>query len=226
MSLASLPLAGIVLGVPALFALGLASSPHCAVMCAPMTQLAQRDRVRAGFASAALLNLGRLSSYAVLGALVGAAGGGMLLAAEHWNAGSIIRLLSAAFLLAFGLHQWHAARPRPACCAAGGATRRQLPAYVKGLLWGLLPCPLLYAVLGLAAFSGTMLQGALLLGAFGLGTTPLLIGLSGLGRYGRAFASTRLRHAGASLMMLAGAWTAMTTWISFNGLSAFCRGLL
>ncbi len=47
-----------------------------------------------------------------------------------------------------------------------------------GLAWGLVPCALVYAVLPLALFAGGAWQGALVMLAFGAGTTPTLLAAS------------------------------------------------
>lgn len=49
-----------------------------------------------------------------------------------------------------------------------------------GVMTGFLPCGLVYAMLALAASSGSLADGALIMVCFGIGTLPLMIGL-GLG---------------------------------------------
>ncbi|WP_419582998.1 sulfite exporter TauE/SafE family protein, partial [Thiolapillus sp.] len=59
--------------------------------------------------------------------------------------------------------------------------RRLLPvrspgqAFLLGMVWGWLPCGLVYSVLIWALSAGGMVDGALLMGAFGLGTLPNLL---------------------------------------------------
>ena len=59
--------------------------------------------------------------------------------------------------------------------------RRVLPisnpvqAYIAGLVWGWLPCGLVYTVLIWSLTAGGMVQGGLLMLSFGLGTLPLLL---------------------------------------------------
>jgi sulfite exporter TauE/SafE len=48
-------------------------------------------------------------------------------------------------------------------------------AYVAGLLWGWLPCGLVYGALAAAAFAGSAAGGALAMAAYGLGTLPWLM---------------------------------------------------
>lgn len=50
--------------------------------------------------------------------------------------------------------------------------------FAIGLLNGLLPCGLVYIALAGALASGTALNGALFMAAFGLGTIPMMMSLS------------------------------------------------
>ena len=123
------------LSVPALFALGLASSPHCALMCAPLAQLGSRpghglDTMR--------LHLGRLSAYMLLGAIAGALGGGILWQMERLGLLSGLRWAAAIGLVLLAGWRWRTPGQQPACCTPTPAAGRRLPAYVRGLLWGLL----------------------------------------------------------------------------------------
>jgi sulfite exporter TauE/SafE len=71
-------------------------------------------------------------------------------------------------------------------------TRRFLPAdtpkkaLMLGMLWGWLPCGLVYTVLFTALLSGSALKGAILLLAFGLGTLPNLMAAAALVRKSRS----------------------------------------
>ena len=80
---------------------------------------------------------------------------------------------------------------------------------MRGLLWGLLPCPLLWAVLGLATLAGDAIQGGMLTLAFGIGTSPLLLAMSGIGPHlARRWSVAQRRHTGATMLMLSGLWIA------------------
>ncbi len=76
------------------------------------------------------------------------------------------------------------------------------------MVWGWLPCGLVYSALAYAATSETPLQGAVLMAAFGLGTSPAML-ISG-------FFSERARHllqkkgvrqTMAIVMIVFGVWT-------------------
>jgi sulfite exporter TauE/SafE len=208
------------LTVPAAFAAGLAASTHCAVMCGPLQAIHLRARGAAPLARAlGEMHAGRIGAYAALGALAGATGGAWLMRLPPLQAGTAIQLSSSLALLAFGALQF-SGRSRAGCCppAAAGAGRRWL---ARGALWALTPCPTLYALLPLALFSGSAGAGALLLGAFGLGTLPAL-GASGalLQRFG----VSRAPMAGAVLLGAGLAGIAMA--LATPALAAWCRGVL
>lgn len=88
------------------------------------------------------------------------------------------------------------------------ATRHFLPvrgpaqAFPLGLLWGWLPCGLVYSVLAMALLTGSALRGAATLLAFGLGTLPNLM-LAGLllARF-RSVIQGRALRLGAGLLVL------------------------
>jgi sulfite exporter TauE/SafE len=136
---------------------------------------------------------GRIASYAVAGALVGAIGQAGLLMRDAVPVQHLLFALSSVMLVMLGLYLaglWGAVRRVE---QLGGAlwqhlqpfTAKLLPvntlpkALALGALWGWLPCGLVYSVLVSALASGSASQGALIMAAFGLGTLPnlLLIGL-------------------------------------------------
>ena len=104
-----------------------------------------------------------------------------------------------------GAHLWRLLRP-----VAG----RLLPAdtlpkaLALGMLWGWLPCGLVYSVLATALLAGDAAGGALVMLAFGLGTLPnLLFGgalLRALSRHGAGGAMRKVAGGLVLLMGLAG----------------------
>jgi sulfite exporter TauE/SafE len=50
-------------------------------------------------------------------------------------------------------------------------------AYLFGMIWGWLPCGLVYAALALAATSGDIVRSGMTMLAFGLGTLPSVMGV-------------------------------------------------
>jgi sulfite exporter TauE/SafE len=55
--------------------------------------------------------------------------------------------------------------------------KTQTQAYLFGMVWGWLPCGLVYTALALAATAGDASKSALTMMAFGLGTLPAVMGV-------------------------------------------------
>jgi sulfite exporter TauE/SafE len=137
-------------------------------------------------------NLGRVCSYAFLGIVV-ATFGGVIVKASPGLAGGI-RLLSGAIIILVGLKVAFDSRilniiermgttlwSRIAPVAQKLVPVTSVPkALGLGLVWGWLPCGLVYSVLLIAATSTQPIQGAFVMIAFGLGTLPAML-LTGLG---------------------------------------------
>lgn len=178
---------------------GLAGSPlHCAPMCGGFVlgQVADRmarievqgmcewRRVSAG--ALVPYHLGRITTYAGLGAV--AAWGGGWLAQLPW-VGALLLGIAALLFLAVALRRLGRWLPAPSGAltirisawlrapAARIDRTRPMGGYLLGVLLGFLPCGFLYAALAAAAATGSPLAGALGMAAFGAGTVPALIAI-------------------------------------------------
>lgn len=169
--------------------LGLASSLHCVGMCGAVASSlmfafssgdALAERTRALMAAQA----GRVLVYVVTGATVGAVGSTVYGAFEHVSANLYMRWAAAVALGWTGLS---VAGFAPSLAAIDrlaepiDASLRFSPrrrpsgesgAFASGLLWGLLPCGMVYGALFYAMLSGSPLRGAAVMAGFGLGTLP------------------------------------------------------
>ena len=187
------------------FVTGLLTSVHCVAMCGGIN-LSQSLPGR-GKWSALLYNAGRVVSYTLIGALLGAAGyllGGGSFAVSPLLQGAV-KLLAGAFMLLAGINLLGLfptlRRLRLPLPRLRGSSR--LP-FVIGLLNGLMPCGPLQAMQLAALGTGNSLNGALSMLFFSLGTVPLMLGLGGLvALLGQRFART-VNLAGAVLVSVFG----------------------
>ncbi len=217
----------VALSMGAALAAGLAGSAHCAAMCGGIAAAvgATFPRGRGLPLGAALaFNGARLASYAAVGALLAAALGGLAAPAPLPMVALGARILTAVVLAAlalrlltgrdilgaerFGQAFW--ARLKPAFGRAARLPAALRPA-VLGLLWGFMPCGLVYSVLLVAAASGSAVTGAATMLAFGTGTLPALLGFTlGGATLAERVRRPSLRRVAGGLVLLAAIWTLVT----------------
>ncbi len=177
----------------------LGSFGHCVGMCSPFVLFVSRryaaggDRA-AAFAAQGWYTAGRVTTYAVLGAVAGALG----VAVE--KAGAVVGMQRAALVVAGAVLVvwgaaalsdlvWRVGTSNPALAGfrgasllarLSGAMKGRMPGhpFATGLFLGLLPCGFLYSAVVAAVSRGSALEGAAALVLFGLGTAPALLGLS------------------------------------------------
>lgn len=157
--------------IPALFLAGMQASGHCMLMCGLFN-------ASAGIRPQYWLELqaGRILTYTALGLVAGFVGGRLLgNLPSDWGAG-VWRALLGLTVMGLALVQLRKAHQRTHApqCTARSADGRSGQVWLRGLAWGLMPCPMVYTALLVAAVAGTPLWGAGLMMAFGLGTLPLL----------------------------------------------------
>jgi len=175
---------------------GLLGSAHCLGMCAGISGLfavnANVASLRDNLPFALTYNLGRVISYALLGTIVGAFGSVVVKASPGIASG--VRILSGVVIILVGLKvafdlRWLLAIERMGASLwsrIAPTAKALLPvttlprALGLGLVWGWLPCGLVYSVLLIAATSADSFNGAMIMAAFGLGTMPAMI-MTGLG---------------------------------------------
>jgi len=189
--------------------IGLLGSLHCVGMCGNISAVLtfslpqpMRDSTPRLLGFVGLYNAGRLLSYTLAGSLAGAFGG-QLIGQLRGDQGFLwLRLMSTLLMIAVGLYLagWF---PRYAHIERIGLPlwrrleplgRRMLPvghplqALLYGMIWGWLPCGLVYTALLLALSQGQALQGGLYMLAFGIGTLPSVMSTG-------VFAGRLLAHA-------------------------------
>ncbi|MCW8887938.1 MAG: sulfite exporter TauE/SafE family protein [Gammaproteobacteria bacterium] len=179
--------------------LGLFSSIHCVGMCGGIMgaltfslPVEVRSNWRRMLPYVLLYNLGRLFSYAAAGALFGVIGAILYKTVSPHFGYLFLQYLAALIMISLGLYiaGWF---PKYAYIERAAAPiwrrlepigRRLLPvqsplqAFAYGLIWGWLPCGLVYSALLLTITSSGPVEGALFMLAFGLGTLPAIMGIA------------------------------------------------
>jgi len=209
---------------------GLLGGLHCLAMCGGfVAAAAMRDGGGGGgnvapLVPARVLTLrqlgyhgGRIGAYVLLGAAFGAAGATALRAAEVMPIQRALYIVANGFLLllALGLVT-RSIMLQPLQRAGAVAFGRALPILqpllrqpgiggrlALGIVWGFVPCGLVYGTLPLALFAGSAVDGAIVMLAFGIGTLPNLMATQYLlGRTNR-LAGNRTARIGAAVLVAA-----------------------
>jgi sulfite exporter TauE/SafE len=97
--------------------------------------------------------------------------------------------------------------------------------WFSGMLWGLVPCGLVYGVLPLAFLSGDVATGAILMLVFGLGTLPNLLLISKFSAALTQFGQYDwVRYFAAALLFTAGSFGLYRAWVLPDALlkGGFC----
>lgn len=210
------------------FSMGFLGSPHCLGMCggivSAFSMSMQGVQPKHKLWLIACYHIGRLLSYALLGALVASIGA--VFFAPFFGSAIPRVLLGVAIVFAgllmlglpmlkqierMGFGVWGMLSPLRKRLFPLNTTPKALAA---GLLWGFLPCGLVYAAVGIAfglgANDGTttqsqIMQGSLFMLFFGLGTIPMLIATQTvLGTLQHMVKKLFLRRAGGLAMLISG----------------------
>lgn len=184
------------LSLPLAFTVGLFSALHCVGMCGGIMGALSyglppgaRQRTSSFLAFLLAYNSGRILSYAAAGGLMGSVGGELLQLLGPGQGHRWLQWGAALIVVLIGLHiaGW---LPKLARVERIGAPlwrwleplgRRLMPvkslpwALVYGMIWGWLPCGLVYTMLISTASRVGAVSGAMYMAAFGLGTLPALL---------------------------------------------------
>ena len=219
----------------------LGSFGHCVGMCGPIAiafSLATRSHGEATTPSRQQqfwfhlrLNGGRLASYVLVGAAIGGLGSVLVAGGQMAGVGSLLRrvmaLLTGTLLIGIGLRQvapgllpqlpflhplqgaLHDRLQRVMSDTA--QSRRWWTPILLGLAWGLVPCGFLYTAQIKAAETSSLLAGAATMGAFGLGTLPMMVGLGTYSAWLSRDRTSQLFQLGGWITLLIGILTLLRT---------------
>ncbi len=184
------------------FIMGLFSSLHCVGMCGSIIgtlTLSLEPEIRENRTRLIPFifnyNLGRIFSYTILGLLAGTIGSVLALPFAGGEGYRILQIISAIIMTCAGLYiaGWF---PGFAYIEKAGSNlwkllepfgRTLIPvkklhhAFLFGMIWGWLPCGLVYTALALAITSGNIVHSSLTMLSFGLGTVPAVVGVGVIG---------------------------------------------
>jgi uncharacterized protein len=172
--------------------IGLIGSLHCAGMCGPIAiaiPLAKENWLKK-ISGGLLYNFGRILTYGFLGALFGLLGRGIKLAGiQQW-----VSIIIGIIMILLVLFPFILREKFKIDSLFNGYSRRLTDGFRKlfknesfislffiGLLNGLLPCGLVYVAIAGAINTNDVLMGITFMMLFGLGTTPMLLGISLMG---------------------------------------------
>jgi sulfite exporter TauE/SafE len=212
--------------------MGLFGGAHCVAMCVGVVGVVcggagscsprRTGRERSRWLFAVLYNAGRIASYTVVGALLGSLGS---LAGPDPRLDVIrylLRAVAVLTMLAAGCHLlglpsifggrlgWGASVWRRIAPIAkrllpsrdDGKPTRSVHAFGLGLLWGFMPCGLLYGAFALAASADSPAVGAATMTAFGIGTVPVMLTMAALASgVGRFLARPRVRQVAGAIVV-------------------------
>ena len=204
----------------AAFAMGFFGSPHCLGMCGGLvtafglsmqevSPLKKRGLI-------ATYHFGRLISYSILGVVAGIIGTTVLAPILMGN--STPRILLGLVLVFIGLSMLGMSFLNKLEKVGMGVWKKLSPlrqkvfplntfprALAAGLLWGFLPCGLVYGALLMAVVGNSVATGALLMFVFGLGTVPMLVATQEtVGWLHKQIGRYKLRQLNGIIMILSG----------------------
>lgn len=206
----------------AAFMIGVLGAGHCIAMCGGISGAiahANKQTSQANSLAPLFYNLGRVTSYTLIGAIVGLTAQVGLNLGVGYDLLLLLRFVSGITLILIGLYiaqlnsailqlekvgriLWRYIQP---------LARQFLPlktpyhAFPLGFLWGWLPCGLVYSALTLALSSGTALTSALTMLAFGLGTFPIMFLVGSLStKFNSLIQNTKFKRLSGLLLILFG----------------------
>ena len=220
------------MGYGMLFVIGLLTSVHCVAMCGGISLsqcIPQHAAESPALKSAALrpsflYNLGRVISYTVIGAVVGALGSVISFTGAMRG---IVQLLAGVFMVIMGvnmlgvfpgLRKFTPRMPRVFSRRINTEKGKSNSPLIVGLLNGLMPCGPLQAMQIYALSTGSPVKGALSMLLFSLGTVPLMFALGALSTILTKRFTRKVMTAGAALVVILGITMFSQGW-TLSGLS-------
>ena len=221
-----------------IFIIGLLGSMHCIGMCGGFVAMysLKKPATQPGLPYHLLYNLGRITTYSVLGGILGSIGSFGAYIGEHRGIPGAVLLIAGLMMILMGLNIAGVLGKRGIFEDTGiteSAFFRKIlhqilglesiwGTFLLGVLLGFLPCGLLYPIFMNAAASGGFTTGFLTMAAFGLGTAPAMLSFGFLVTRLQPHFKLFLYRIAAALIVLLGA-RALLRGMAFNGWIAHNR---
>ena len=218
----------------AFFATGLLGSIHCVGMCGGISSALSfavpKEKLTNKYIFLYHINysFGRISTYTIIGAISGLFGS--ILSNILGNFGpQFLRMLAGVMLILLGLHLtnwwlgiryieeigikiWRLISP---------ITKHFIPVtslykgYLLGMVWGALPCGLVYSTLALALTQSNWQKSSLMMTIFGIGTMPAMFLTGTLSKHFSKFLKEQsTRHISGGLIIIFGIWTLVASFLT------------
>jgi len=193
---------------------------HCIGMCGPLVvsyalvHAAPPQPIFIRIAPHVLYNLGRITTYAFIGGIMGLSGSFVNIAGRLAGIQNVVAIAAGVMMIFMGLsiagiggttawiekHNLSVLRTAQSVHASSSILRY----YPLGLLLGLLPCGLSYTVFIASAGTGGLLPGTLTALLFGLGTLPALLAFGAVMSSLSAFLRGRIYRTSGVIVMIMG----------------------
>jgi sulfite exporter TauE/SafE len=210
------------------FMIGLFSGFHCVAMCGGLCSLICHKK---STKIVLLANSGRVITYAILGTIFAGIVQGASLTLNLATIGLILRSIMGISLILLGLVLFMQSKTKllsfsfelPVWNRASSLlnklnSNQSSSAFIlKGMLWGLIPCGLLYGLLLIAATTNNAISGGLFMLFFGLGTLLPMVLSQKIFRYLQHLISIKiLRTLSALFIMIIGFWILFSAWFAHD----------
>ncbi|MBI4595936.1 MAG: sulfite exporter TauE/SafE family protein [Candidatus Tectomicrobia bacterium] len=203
----------------------LGSFGHCIGMCGPVVAAYSVNLKRGSYGPHLLYNLGRITTYSVLGGLMGLTGSfvGIMKAMEDFQNITMVLIGLVMIMMGFSMTGWGSLAARlegftrlhhliTRVVKFIAEERTSATCFPMGIGLGFMPCGLLYTAFIAAAGAGVdagnqiegFLRGTLMLFLFGFGTMPSLFLLGQLVSAKGAWIRGQLYKASTIMLILAG----------------------
>jgi len=202
-----------------IFLVGLLGGVHCLGMCGGIASALAVSQAggKSPWRLQLAFNAGRISIYALAGAIAGLAGSMSLFLKDILPVQLAMYVLANLMLVGLGLYLFGVTRSVMALEGMGVRLWRRIRPVMRhvmpantvpralalGALWGWIPCGLVYSVLATALLAGNPAQGAAVMLAFGLGTLPNLLFAGVLMRWMAAWRAGNFARRAAGALVLA-----------------------